>query len=43
MTKNKGRGVFATRDFKKDELLVVEKPLAYNYVHLLGVERRRTI
>jgi len=28
MTKNKGRGVFATRNLVKDELLIVEKPVA---------------
>ena len=29
MTKSKGRGVFAKRKIKKNELLVVEKPIAY--------------
>jgi len=28
MTKDKGRGVFATKDFKKGDILIVEKPIA---------------
>ena len=29
MTKDKGRGVFATRDLKEGELIIVETPIAY--------------
>ena len=28
-TKNKGRGIFATKLIKKDELVIVEKPIEY--------------
>ena len=34
MTKNKGRGVFATKDFNVGELVIVEKPLAYTFTDL---------
>jgi len=29
MTENKGRGIFTTKDFKKDDILIVEKPIAH--------------
>ena len=29
MSKKKGGGMFATRDINKDELLIIEKPIAY--------------
>jgi len=29
MTKDKGRGVFATRDLKAGETIIVETPIAY--------------
>jgi len=29
MTKNRGRGLFATKDIKKGEIIIVEKPIAW--------------
>jgi len=29
MTRNKGRGVFTKKDIKANQLLIVEKPIAY--------------
>ena len=29
MTPDKGRGIFATEDIQKDEILIIEKPIAY--------------
>ena len=38
MTKNKGRGVFASSNFKKGDLLIVEKAIAVGNqtTHLVG-------
>ena len=30
MTANIGRGVFATHNLKKDELIIAERPIAYS-------------
>ena len=34
MTSNKGRGVFANRNLKLGELLIVEKPIAYVWANI---------
>jgi len=43
MTKDKGRGIFCTKDFKKHDLLVVEKPLAFHHIYLNDEDRKRAI